>query len=300
MQSSLRLGLALLFVVLLGCLTSEAQTRKLSAADPTQKAWAILEEGTNAKGFIKRAQAVRVLGLLPGDARAVAIAEKALTAPTPEVRNAAATALGQMHSLGSFLKLERALDDKDISVVLAAAHALWLIQDKRNYDIYYEILLGERKAGEGPLKDQEKMLRDPKKLAELGFEEGIGFVPFASIGWGAVKTIHNDDVSPVRAAAAKVLADDPDSRSGEALVKATADKSWIVRAAALDAITRRGDTALLNRIEPCLYDGKDVVRFTAAAAVIRLGTDIKTSRPLPDPEPSVRQPTEVEGVHKRR
>ena len=50
------------------------------------------------------------------------------------------------------------------------------------------------------MADQKKMLSDPKKMAQFGFEEGIGFIPFAGVGLGAVKAFTKDDVSPVRAA----------------------------------------------------------------------------------------------------
>ena len=86
----------------------------------------------------------------------------------------------------------------------------------------------------------------------------------------------------MRSAAAKVLADDPDPRSGQALVKATTDKHWLVRAAALDAYARRGDSTLVNDIEPCLDDENGRVRFTAAAAIIRLSTDSAKSVPTVD------------------
>src|SRR5208283_3198303 len=101
----------------------------------------------------------------------------------------------------------------DITVVLAAAHALWQLQDKQAFEIYYEILLGERKAGPGLIAGQEAMFRDHKKLATFAFEQGIEFNPFAGLGWGIIKTVHQDDVSPVRAAAALILVDDPDPRS---------------------------------------------------------------------------------------
>jgi hypothetical protein len=155
-------------------------------------------------------------------------------------------------------------------VVLAAAHSLWALHDKRGYEVYYEILLGERKGEKGLIAGQEEMFKDRKKLAQFGFEEGIGFSPFTSIGWEVFKMVRKDDVSPVRAAAAEVLADDPDPRSGRALLLSCTDKSWMVRAAALDALARRGDRAYLNDIEPHTADEKDVVRYTAAAAVIRL------------------------------
>jgi hypothetical protein len=132
------------------------------------------------------------------------------------------------------------------------------------------VLTGERKSGKGLLADQQKMLRDPKKMAMLGFQEGIGFIPFAGMGYSAVKELRKDDTSPVRAAAAKALAKDPDPRSAKALKNATWDKSWIVRVAALDAIAHRGDPSLVATAYESMEDDKDAVRFTAAATVVRL------------------------------
>jgi HEAT repeat protein len=267
MQPNIQTCLAVLFTALIACLASAADPA------PEQKAWSILEAGANEKTSTARSEAIYALGLLPDNSRAVAMAEKALTDPAPEVRQAGATALGQMQSHASIPKLEHALDDKEVSVVLAAAHSLWTLHDTQAYEVYYEILIGERKSGQGLIAGEEEKLRDRKKLAELGFEEGIGFVPYASMGWAIGKTIYREkegDVSPVRAAAAKMLAEDPDPHSGRALVKACSDKSWVVRAAALDALARRGDPAVLKDIEPSLSDEKDIVRYTAAAAVIRL------------------------------
>jgi HEAT repeat protein len=290
MQLRMRICFALLLTALLAAWAS--------AVGPAaqQRAWDILDAGVREKAFAKRSQAIQVLGLLPGDGKAVGMAERALADPAPEVRVAAATALGQMESSSSVPKLERLLNDKEISVVLAAAHSLRILHDKAAFEIYYEILVGERKSGSGLIADQEKFLRDRKKLAQLGFEEGIGFVPFASMGWEVVKAVHKDDVSPVRAAAAKVLAEDPDPRSGQALVRSCFDKSWVVRVAALDAIARRGDRALLNGIQPVLSDEKDPVRYTAAAAVIRL-----SRAPRKAVHPTGKPPsTRVRGKHRGR
>jgi len=264
MLLSMRSCLAVLFITVFA--------GPVLAADQAQveKAWDILEAGAKEKSSAKRHDAIHALGLLAGDSRAVAFAENALHDRAPEVREASATTLGQLHSTPSIPKLELALQDKDITVVLAAAHSLWLLQDKEAYEVYYEILLGERKSGKGLIAEQEEMFRDRKKLAEFAFEQGIEFNPFAGIGWGIIKTVHKDDVSPVKAAAARILADDPDPRSAQALVKACSNKSWIVRAAALSALARRGDQAFLQDIEPHTADEKDVVRYTAAAAVIRL------------------------------
>jgi HEAT repeat protein len=113
-------------------------------------------------------------------------------------------------------------------------------------------------------------LGDGKKMAELGFEEGLAFVPFADIGFSAAKAIRKDDASPVRATAARALFNDMDPRIGQALVRAVSAKNWIVRASALLAIAKREDPDLLNAVVPALSDKNEVVRFTAAAAVIRL------------------------------
>jgi HEAT repeat protein len=78
------------------------------------------------------------------------------------------------------------------------------------------------------------------------------------------------DPSPVRAAAATALADDPDPRSGVALARGLKDKNWIVRVAVLRAIAIRGDQASLDTIEAATQDKRDEVRFAAAAALLKL------------------------------
>ena len=217
-------------------------------------------------------QSVRVLGLLLGDSRALGLAQKAATDEKPEVRAAAATALGQIHLKSAVPTLQTLLSDSEPSVALAAASALILSKDSGAYEVYYEVLTGERKTGKGLIAEQMKTLKDPKKMAVLGVEEGLGFVPFAGMGLAAFKILRADDVSPVRAAAAKMLAADPDPASGKALINATSDKSWVVKTAALEAIAKRGDPQLLDGILPAMKDDNTSVRCTAAAAVIRLST----------------------------
>jgi HEAT repeat protein len=249
------------------------------AQDNREQAWNILRANVTEKDTAKRAQAVRVLGLLQGEPESLGMARKALGDEKPDVRAAAATALGQMRSRASIPRLRTLLSDKEPSVVLAAASALMTFKEQSAYDVYYEVLTGERKTGKGLIAGEEQTLKDPKKLAEQSFDEGVGFVPFAGIGWAAFKTLRTDDVSPVRAAAAKMLADDKDPESGDALVQAASDKSWIVRAAALESIAKRGDPKLLDGIVRALTDENTAVRCTAAAAVIRLSTIASTPSP---------------------
>ena len=103
-------------------------------------------------------------------------------------------------------------------------------------------------------------------MAELGIQEGIGFIPFAGMGWRAFKAIHKDDSSPVRAAAAKVLIKDPDPATTKALADAVGDKSWVVRAAALEALAERGDPSVLDTVKLYMSDEKGDVKYAAAAA----------------------------------
>jgi hypothetical protein len=251
--------------------------------NPTDEAWRTLETACASEKPFERASATLTLGLVRNNTRARELAEKALSDPKPEVRAAAAAALGDMRAKRSIPKLKGALDDHDPAVVLAAANSLRLMHNNSAYEVYSEVLSKERKGRKGLISSQISTLHDPKKLAELGFEEGIDFIPFAGIGWSAVKEVLKEDSSPVRAAAAKMLADDPDPGATKVLEDATGDNSWIVRAAALEALANRGDPSALDTVKLHILDEKDVVRYTASAAILRLQA-IKEARP------SVRQP----------
>jgi HEAT repeat protein len=271
------IAMVLTFCTAAACFAQETPT---AVKDPKAQAWSVLYTGLSDSSVDKRTKAVQVLGLLPDDPKAKEAALKALSDEKPEVRAAAAQALGDMKAKDAIPRLYDMYNDKDVGVIMAAAHALIELGDNRGFGVYYAVLTGERKSGASLLDEQKKMLNDPKKMAQFGFEQGIGFIPFAGLGYGAFKMATKDTTSPVLAAAALTLAKDPDPKSGEALASAAAgNKSWIVRAAALNAIALRGETSLLPAAESGLQDQKEEVRYSAAAAVIRL-TDLK-SRPAP-------------------
>ena len=238
-----------------------------------EKAWKLLDEGAHQPKAKGRVTAVRVLGLLRNNDRATQLAQEALQDAKPEVRAAAATALGKMHAASSVTRLKKALSDKEFSVVLAAANALNELKDPACYEVYYAILTGQRKSSEDFFQQETEMFHDPKELAKMGFEQGVGYVPYAGMGWDAVRTIMKDrsDGSPVKAAAASNLVSDPDPRTAAALVSATHNRNWVVRVAALEAISERGDPTATGKIEPLLNNAKLEVKYTAAAAIVRLG-----------------------------
>jgi hypothetical protein len=149
------------------------------------QAWDLLKSGLTEDSTDKRATAVQVLSLLTGETRAMRLACDALGDPKPLVCVAAAFALGELHARSSIPKLEAALSDKEPVVVLAAAHSLLAMKDAAAYQVYYEILTGERQGKKSLVAGELDTLRDPKKMALLGFQEGIGFVPLAGISYTA-------------------------------------------------------------------------------------------------------------------
>ena len=95
-------------------------------------------------------------------------------------------------------------------------------------------------------------------------------MPFGAEAYEVYKRVRKDDVTPVRVAAAKELIADRDLKVDAALTKACSDRKWPIRAAAVYAIAKRGNPFLLHVIGPLMEDKTEIVRFEAAAAVLRL------------------------------
>jgi HEAT repeat protein len=222
----------------------------LSAQTPVAQAWNILQAGAANTSSEQRADTMRALQLLPGDVKAVALAENGLQDKEPTVRVAAASSLGVMKSKSSIPKLLAAGKDPDGTVVMAAAAALVQLGNEKGYSVYYAVLTGQRKSGEGLVAGEEKevdqMMKNPKQMADMAFEQGMGYVPFGGVAMGAFQAIHGSEEK--------------------------ADNSWLVRAAGFDALARHGDSKMLPAVQAGLSDEKDVVKLAAAAAVVRLST----------------------------
>jgi HEAT repeat protein len=253
-------------------------------------AWTVLNSGLEDNSKDVRAKAARVLGVIEGNQQAQDAALKALQSDSDGgVRAAAAQSLGEMGDKAAIPQLHAAYKDQDPAVIIAAAHALIQLGDDRGYNVYYAILTGEQKTGTSLTDQQKKLLHDPKKMAMIGGQAAIGFIPFGGLALSGYKILTKDDTSPVLAASALMLAQDPDPKSGDALASASADHDkWLVRAAAFQAIAKRGDPGLIGAAAAGLQDDKEEVRLSAAAAVIHLH-DVG-SRPKPAPKAAARKP----------
>lgn len=258
-------------VTLLVTIVAGAETQP-ATPDVREQAWAALNEGLRHERASHRTIAVQALSLMSRNRTAERLALRALDDKDQKVRAAAATTLGQLRVVAAIPALRKALEDEQIPVVLSAAHSLYLLKDKKAYDIYYAILMKDRKTSDGLLQSQLDRLKDPKQMMELGIQEGIGFVPFGGMGYEALREVRKRGDSSARAASARFLAHDPDQISEDALMQtALADSSEEVRLAALDALAERGDPRCIERLARNLGEDKSAVRYRTAAVVLHLG-----------------------------
>jgi HEAT repeat protein len=259
---------------------AESANDEPSTSDLEEKSWLILQTGLHSKKAAQREKAVKALSLLEGNRQAIRFTLRAMRDKSPQVRAAAASSLGELHATSTVPALRAAVSDKDASVMLAATHALFVLKDPLAYEVYYAILMGNKKTSAGIIQSQVDRLKDPKQVAQMGLQEGIGFVPYAGMGYEAYRQLMKHDSSPVRAAAARFLALDPDSISEDALIQvAVADKNTIVREAALDALAQKSDAKCIQRLAINLDDDKYSVRDRTAATIIRLGSVDRRKHP---------------------
>lgn len=248
------------------------------AQTPKEQAWTILQEASTNSKSQTRAAAARALGLITHDAKSVSLLEKALQDKDSDVRAAAATSLGMIKNKSSIPQLIKSLKDKDGDVVMATAKALTNMQDEKGYGIYYAVVTGTLKSGQGLVGSEEnemsEIMKNPTTMATEAFQQGMGFVPYGGVAMGAYEAIRSSGKKEalVKAAAVRALATDPDPRSGEALITAATDKEWVVRAAAFDTLSRRGPSSVIPDIVNGLSDNEEVVKLTAAAAIAQLAS----------------------------
>ena len=247
----------------------------LSPLAATRKAWKCLKDGLAENNYDRRAQAIAALGTIGLRRDAVSLIEGGLNDKDSPVRQAAVDVLGTMKSRGSIPKLRAALDDNSAVVRFAAAKALWNMGDRSGQDLFLEVLDGDRKVSTGLVRERlqqlHEELHDPKALAELGSEVAAGaFMAPAGFGVTAAIELAKDKAAPARAISARLLADDTSDDAREVLREALQDKSWIVRAAAAEALGVHGSLNDVSTLVPLMDDPQKEVRYRAAAAIIRV------------------------------
>jgi HEAT repeat protein len=242
---------------------------------PEVRSWDILQQGLAEKSIHNRLMAVTALGNIGPNPQAIKLAEAGLSDTEPEIRQAAATALGTMKARAAIPKLRTALDDPTPQVGLAAAEALWRIGDRRVRKVLLEVLAGDRPTSdsllEKEMRNAKRKLHDPKGLAILGAQKGAGTLlgPMSFVVPMAKGAIGDKGVS-ARAATATLLASDQDPKSAKALEEALTDKDWSVRAASAKALGEICRSQFVSALEPLLLDDKPEVRYAASASIIRV------------------------------
>jgi HEAT repeat protein len=208
------------------------------------------------------------VGLAAGDEKAVKTAEEALQDPNPNIRRAAVAALGDMNAKSALPQIKTLLRERDAKLTLAIAAVLKKFGDPEGYEIYYELVTGERKDGE-KLVDG---IKDKKALETMGAKTAIGFLPFGGVATGTYDYFEQNGKSHASAYVTGVnaLADDRDPKAGKALVRAVFGSKEPVQLAALHGLAKRGDAKVVNDIEPAMHSEKDLVSYTAAAATLHL------------------------------
>ena len=245
-------------------------SQSLCAQAPEEVAWNILEKGHDSRSTKERINAVRALGQLLNNPRAVELAEECIKDRKPDVRAEAALTLGRLNSVRSIPLLKNALKDKSIQVDFAASNALLSLNDSSGYSIYYQVLIRKHKTGEGPVEEQKKLVKDPQAMTLMMLGIAAGFAPYAGYGWAMFQVVSKDYSGPIRVEAAHKLAKDPNAQTETALIEAASDKSWKVRVAALEVLAQRDDSRLADTLASHLSDKNQAVRCAAAAGFIQL------------------------------
>jgi HEAT repeat protein len=252
-----------------------AKPQPLSREAARRDAWQILNDGIAEKTSDRRGQAISALGTIGVRPEVVHLVESGLDDKSLEVRQIAAATLGDMKSRGSIPKLRAALDDDSAAVSFTAAQALWNMNDHSGLSIFIQVLAGERKAAPGMIHkqwhDMKEKLRDPRALTELGAAETAGaFLGPAGFGVTVIEELARDKTSAARAISARFLAHDNSPESHGALEEALGEKSWVIRASAAEALGRQGFIRDIDKLSPLLEDSRPEVRYSAAAAIVRL------------------------------
>ncbi|MGH9378257.1 MAG: HEAT repeat domain-containing protein [Terriglobia bacterium] len=253
-----------------------AQAPQARASNISNAAWTVLRSGMTDSNPVKRSEAFEALGTIGPTAAAGAAVEQGLKDKDPLVRQTSAAVLGEMKSHRAIPSLIAALRDQAPQVRLAAAHALWVLGDRRaSRQILMEVLSGRVKTSDNFVEQEigtaKREIHNPNALARIGITQGAEALlgPFG-MGVGFAEDIFKDQDAVGQSLAARLLASDSNPASLSALEEALLEGNPGVRAAAARALGRRAKPGAIPDLEPLLHDRSEGPRFMAAAAIIRL------------------------------
>jgi HEAT repeat protein len=183
-------------------------------------------------------------------------------------------------TLGSFKNpavvpsLQKALKDPVPEVDLAAALALWGLQQPDGKAFLLDVLAGNQKTTSSFMSSEKRSLARMTHTPTTTFL-GIVANQFALPGLGSgMESAVGLSADPASMASSSVIfalaRDKEDPAVWQALVKALGDKEWATRAAATHVIAMHDDPTLIGNQVPLMDDKKDQVSFRAAAGYLRL------------------------------
>lgn len=190
----------------------------------------------------------------------------------PELRAAAANALGRLGDKDSAKLLCSLLIDNDLSVRLAAGEALAVLRDENGRDIARKTVV----AGSGSIEGALRL------LGQIADVQSAGFIRLRLL----------DDLSEsVRQEAAKALGSMPSKETTSALVKTlTEDQSLDVKLAVIDTLAKHADPDALAALKKICQQIPDA-RMNALNAIAQYPADQSVpflinslSQPLKAPE----------------
>ncbi|OYT72543.1 MAG: hypothetical protein CFK52_04930 [Chloracidobacterium sp. CP2_5A] len=251
----------------------------------------ILEQGLAERNADRRVEAAMALSLTRVENNPFPLLETAIADKDIYVQIAACASLAGLRDPRARPLLKKALDSETPEVAFAAAKALYLQGDAEGQRALVDIATGERPAKSGYFSAQRRAMfrsmKTPGGFFRLAFRYGIGFAPVPGLGMGlsSLAGLLADANLSGRAQAIAVLPPVADSETIALLREALTDEDWAVRAAAVHALAVSNQTVARRDLTPLFQDKKEAVRYRAAAAYLRLSTELTqpTAKPVTSP-----------------
>jgi HEAT repeat protein len=259
----------------------------------TDAAWDVLKKGLQESNPENRKIAAAALGGTGLAPKSINLLEETMANDKdPEVRQAAATSLGEMKARVAIPKLKTAMDG-DPQVSFACARALWNMGDRSGRDLIEDIAGAEYKNPTGKMAqakmDAQRKLHDPQGLAKMGAEQAASALlgPF-SIGLKLVTELRKDSGATGRLLAISLLAQECSAEDTSVIESAAVgDKNDAVRVGAIKALGQCGSRGSVPKLASMLSFDKFPVQMAAAATIIKLEGKGGRVRTVPVPTKSL-------------